>query len=183
MSRIFNPGRLDVAEFSQARAQLSGLDLLQKYERLLKELRASEVDLKIEWMAEGERLRAADGAIRPALHLRASAELPMTCQLCMSEALVPVDVDRHFIFVESEEAAAELDDVSDEDILVLSTEFDLFGLIEDELLMALPLVPRHDVCPEAPPLSAQDPDFDAAMQDKPSPFAALATLKAAKKTS
>ncbi|MGB3068734.1 MAG: YceD family protein [Ottowia sp.] len=183
MSRTFTPERLDVAEFSQAKAQLSGHDSLQKYGRLEKELRASPADLSIDWQAEGERLRAADGAMRPALHLHARADLPLTCQLCMGETMEPVEIDRYFVFVADEEAAAALDDISEDDVLVLSSEFNLRALIEDELLMALPLVPRHDECPEAPPLSAQDADFDAAMEDKPNPFAALASLKTGKKQS
>ena len=36
---------------------------------------------------------------------------------------------------------------SEEDLLALSREFDLHELIEDELLMALPVVPKHDECP------------------------------------
>lgn len=180
-SRTFNPERLDVAEFSQAKGQLSGHDSLQKYGRLEKELRAPSPGVTVEWQAEGERLRAADGAMRPALHLQASADLPMTCQLCMGETVVPVAVDRHFVFVADETAAAALDDISEDDVLVLSAEFNLRGLIEDELLMALPLVPRHEKCPEAPPLSSQDADFEAALQDKPNPFAALASLKKGKK--
>ena len=184
MSRIFSPERLDVAEFSQAKAQLSGHDSLQKFGRLANELHApspASPDLMVEWQAEGERLRAADGAMRPALHLQACAHFPMTCQLCMGEAVVPVAVDRHFVFVADEEAALALDDISDDDVLVLSPEFNLRELIEDEMLMALPLVPRHEECPEVPPLSAQDADFEAALQDKPNPFAALASLKSGKK--
>lgn len=181
MSTTFTPERLAVAEFSQAKASLAGQDSLQKYGRLAKELRDSPSDLKIEWKADGERLRAADGVMRPALHLTAKADLPMTCQLCMGAAQVLVEVDRHFIFVANEAAAAELDDISEEDVLVLSSEFDLRELIEDELLMELPLGPRHDECPESPPMSAQDADFDAAMQDKPNPFAALESLKSRKK--
>ncbi len=183
MSRNFNPTRLDVAEFSQAKAQLSGQDSLKEYARLAKELRTSPPALIVEWQAEGESLRAADGAMRPALHLQVNTHLPLTCQLCMGETMVPLTVDRHFVFVDDEEAAAALDDASEDDVLVLSTEFDLRELIEDELLMALPLVPRHDECPEKPRLSVQDADFEAAMPEKPNPFAALASLKGGKKGS
>jgi uncharacterized protein len=51
--------------------------------------------------------------------------------------------------------------------------------VEDELLMAIPLVPMHPSCPEAPRFSLADPDFDAAAQAQTTPFAVLAGLKRA----
>ncbi len=54
-----------------------------------------------------------------------------------------------------EEAAAALDAESDDDVLALESSLDLHALVEDELLLALPLVPRHDECPE--PLPVRDP--------------------------
>lgn len=56
-------------------------------------------------------------------------------------------VDRSFRFVPDEETAELEDDDSDEDVLALSSEFNLLELIEDELLMEVPVVPRHEVCP------------------------------------
>ena len=177
MSKTFAPGRLDVAAFAQAKASLSAHDSIQKYERLAQELRAPEADLTIDWQADGERRSAVDGSRRPALHLRAQATLPLTCQRCMGEVRVPLAVDRHFVFVPDEDTAAALDEASDDDVLALAPDFDLRALIEDELLMALPLVPRHDECPDAVQLSVQSADFDAAQEEKTNPFAALAALK------
>ena len=48
-------------------------------------------------------------------------------------------------------------------------------LIEDELLLALPLVPRHDVCPA--PLPRAFVEDDPATDPADNPFAALAALK------
>ena len=62
---------------------------------------------------------------------------------------------------------------------MLSREFHLRELIEDELLMALPLVPRHDTCPNPVALASSDEDFEAASAEKPNPFAALAGFKSA----
>jgi len=62
---------------------------------------------------------------------------------------------------------------------VLSRDFNLLELIEDELLMALPVVPKHETCPAPVKLQAQDADFDAAAPaaQKPNPFAILEQLK------
>lgn len=177
MSKTFRPERLDVAAFAQAGARLSVSDTLQAYERLAQELRAPQPDLRIDWQVEGGQRQAIDGSRRPALHLRVRAVLPLTCQRCMGELRQPVEVDRHILFVPDEETAAALDEASEDDVLALAPDFDLRALIEDELLMALPLVPRHEACPEAVQLSAQSADFDAAEPEKPHPFAALASLK------
>ncbi|MBN9404470.1 MAG: DUF177 domain-containing protein [Burkholderiales bacterium] len=181
MSSSFEPRHLDVAAFARAKARLSARDSLQKYERLALEVRASEPDLTLEWQVQGEQRSAADGVARPALHVQANARLPLTCQRCMGEVRVDVQVDRHVLFARDEDSAAALDDVSEDDVLALTPDLDLHDLIEDELLMALPLVPRHEVCPQPLRLSAQDADFEAAQEDKQHPFAALAVLKGGKK--
>ena len=98
----------------------------------------------------------------------------------MEAVHTPIDVDRHFIFVPDEATAAAMDDDSEDDVLEMSTDFNLLGLIEDEVLMALPLVPRHDVCPTGVIQSAQTDDFNDVAEEKPNPFAALAALKGQK---
>ena len=40
-------------------------------------------------------------------------------------------------------------------MLALEPALDLRGLVEDELLLALPLVPRHEVCPEPLPIEPE----------------------------
>jgi uncharacterized protein len=60
-------------------------------------------------------------------------------------------------------------------VMASTRSLDLHQLAEDELLLALPLVPRHEACPQPLPPPAVHPpaDSDAATH----PFAALATLK------
>ena len=180
MSRTFDARRLDVAAFAQAGARLAGSELLQKHERLAQEAQGTIDDLTLEWQVQGGRRKAVDGSWQPSIHLRAQARLPLSCQRCLGQVMTPLAVDRHLLFVDSEERAAALDDESDDDVLALTPDLDLLALIEDELLLALPLVPRHEVCPDSVPLSAQSADFDASQAQRPSPFAALAALKGGK---
>ena len=91
------------------------------------------------------------------------------CQRCLQPFNTPVEVDRAFRFVPTEGEAEALDADSEDDVLALGTSFDLIGLIEDELLLAWPLVPRHVRCAQAAQAAAVEPAS--------SPFAALATLK------
>jgi uncharacterized protein len=176
-SHTFQPGRLDVAAFAKARETLQGSDALPRYARLARDLHAQAADVQITWQVQGEHRSAADGSVRPALHLRVQADLPLTCQRCMGPVTTPLRIDRHLVFAPDEAAAAALDDESEDDVLALTPELNLHALIEDELLMALPLAPRHQRCPGQVMLSAQDENFDAAGVQKAHPFAALAGLK------
>ena len=64
---------------------------------------------------------------------------------------------------------------------MLSRSFDLLELVEDELLMAMPVVPRHDQCPAPVKLAVADDAFDAPAAGRPNPFAALQGLKTDKR--
>jgi uncharacterized protein len=180
MSSEFDPSRLNVQAFAQAGATLSVVDSLSKYERLLSETGGAGADREVRWRALGRHETDASGHSRVWLHLEAEVCLPLTCQRCLAPADMEVAVVRDFRFVATEEQAEAEDEESEEDVLVLSRDFDLSGLVEDELIMGMPLVPRHAVCPGEVKLSAQDPDFEAASAAQPHPFAALAGLKGGK---
>ena len=177
MTKEFSPDRLDIKAFAQAGGHLSGHDTLLKYERLTQEAKGLHPDLRVDWEATGELRAALGGGGQVWLHVRVQATLPMECQRCLTPVDVPLVVERSFRFVADEATAEALDDESEEDLLALSREFDLRELIEDELLMALPVVPRHDECPTAVTLAFSDDDFEVASAEKPNPFAALANLR------
>jgi uncharacterized protein len=99
-----------------------------------------------------------------------------------------VGVDRWLRFVPGgEDAAAALDADSDDDVLPLQRAIDARALIEDELLLELPLVARHTLCPRPLPMSAGEamPEPGAegggAEGERPNPFAVLARLKGSDK--
>ena len=177
MIREFAPDRLDVNGFAKAAATLSGSEPMNHYRRLHAELADPSGELAVRWKAEGQSRRGVDGSAVPWLHLTARASVPLVCQRCLSPVEVALDVDRWFRFAVDEATASAEDGEADEDVLVAAHDFDLHGLIEDELLMALPVTPRHEVCPAPLRLSAADPDFDAAESAKPNPFAVLGQLK------
>ncbi|SDM18607.1 uncharacterized protein SAMN05428957_10348 [Oryzisolibacter propanilivorax] len=177
MTKEHSPDRLDVKAFAQAGGHLSGHDTLLRYKRLAEEARGLHPDLRVDWSADGA-IRTTHGmAGQVWLHLKAEATLPLTCQRCLQPVDVPVQVERDFRFVADEATAEALDDESDEDLLALSREFNLRELIEDELILALPLVPRHDECPVDIPMASSDDDFEAANEAAPNPFAALVGLR------
>jgi uncharacterized protein len=174
------PRHLDVKAFAQASAVITGRNLLSEYERLILETQGLGSKNDLEWSARGELRVDALGGEQVWLHLRVEVRLPLTCQRCMTPTEIAVAVQRSLRFVGSEEAAEAEDTESEEDLLVLSADLNLTELIEDEVLMELPLIPKHDVCPVTVKLAAVDPGFDAAALEKRRPFELLAQLKSDK---
>jgi uncharacterized protein len=199
--REFQAHRLDIRAFAEAAGQLQGQIGATDLARW-SDLRHSDADDAsdplVTWSARAELRPRRAAPPEVWLHLQAAGTLPMTCQRCLAAVHVPMTVDRWFRFVDTEQEAAQLDEESDDDVLVLHQAFDLIALIEDELLLDAPIVPRHEHCPDAPTLST-DPDLaegnpdafapdngtaaaEAATDESPSParkhpFAALAGLR------
>ncbi len=180
MHKDFVARRLDVRRFAEEGATLDGREPVEKHERLMAETQGRGAGSAVVWSATGEMRNP--GHVHPEiwLHLRAQVVLPLTCQRCLGPVDFELMVDRAFRFVPDEETAAAQDDQAEEDVLVLSRSFDLMGLVEDELLMEMPLAPRHDVCPDPVQLSAADPDFDDGGAQREHPFALLGKLKIGK---
>ena len=168
---------LDIKAFAQSDGERQQEDRLVDYPRLFQEAEGRGADHPVRWHAVGKLRQSAGVAPQIWLHLVAEADVPLTCQRCLEAVDEPLSVDRWFRFVADEDQAAREDEYADEDVLVLDPAFDLQALVEDELLMALPLVPRHDICPNAVPMEVADPGFAQAEADKPNPFGVLADIK------
>lgn len=165
--------------FAQAGVPLIETTLLQNMKRLAEETHDLQPDLTVQWQALAElRPRAdGDGDDEVWLHLQAKTAIPLTCQRCMGSVLTPLEVDQRYRFVATEDIAMAEDDQAEEDLLVMAPQFDLLAVLEDELLMALPLVPMHDECPSAPVLRVAEAEIADESTEKPNPFAVLAQLK------
>jgi len=104
------------------------------------------------------------------LSLTLQANLTCLCQRCLNE--LPLKLELSFNYqisdmVEADLMSAELDEPDDVDLQPISQHMDVVALIEDELIMAMPIAPVHDhACAS---LSNQS-------GEKPNPFAVLKTL-------
>jgi uncharacterized protein len=177
--RAFVPEKLDLAAFARDGASLEGEWSAASLERLADagapELPASQWPA-LQWSLQGELRQPKGGKAQVWLHVLARCQVAQTCQRCLQPVQESLVVDRWIRFVETEAEAAELDADSDDDVLAMPRHLDARELIEDELLLALPLVPRHEVCPEPLPLPDEDV-LDDVESERPNPFAALAALK------
>jgi uncharacterized protein len=107
------------------------------------------------------------------LTLKVSATVNLVCQRCLAPFPLEIATESLLILAKSEADADRLEELLDDDdleVIVGGKEMNLLDLIEDEALLALPLSPRHEVCPETSALEAQK-------GEKPSPFAVLKGLK------
>ena len=112
---------------------------------------------------------------RPGALLRLTGDLALTCQRCGAPLAFRLEREAAFRFVASEEElnALPLEDDDDAEAIVGGHNTDLAAWIEDEAILSLPLVPRHDDCQPI----ATGVREEAAEAVRPNPFAALAQLK------
>jgi uncharacterized protein len=178
----FDPRRLDVAAFARAAGALQGRTPQTALQRLCDSLEPlpGEEAHDVDWRAVGSLRPVKGGEAELWLALSAQAQVMLQCQRCLQPVAQVLDVDRHFRFVRTEDEAVRLDEESEDDVLVLPRSLDVLELLEDELLLALPLVPRHEICPEPLPMSAGDLVAEEDGQEEPHPFAALAALRSSK---
>lgn len=177
MPSLHHARRLNMPAFAAQAEPLNGRTLLQNMERLAQENTGLQADKAVDWEARAE-LRPGTGTDDDIwLHLQATTSLTLICQRCMGPVEAPVAVDQWYRFVATEEIAMAQDDDAEEDLLVLEPQFDLLAVLEDELLMALPVVPMHAACPVVPPMQAGELGAIDDAPKKPNPFAVLAQLK------
>lgn len=175
MKDRFEPRAVDLPAFCRAGATLQGVLPLDGMVRLSGSLAGIEADAApASWSAAGELRPVAGGDAEIRLHLQAGATVSLQCQRCLQPMTEPLAVDRHFRFVRGEAEAARLDELSEDDVLELPQRLDLAALVEDELILALPLVPRHERCPQPLPLADAG---EAPGEPTPHPFAALSKLR------
>jgi uncharacterized protein len=177
MKHEFAVRAVHVASFAHSAGRHDGVAALSEFDRLQDVAEGAPEDAVVYFSVQGEVRTNGAGSEEPWLRLAASTSLNLVCQRCLAPATVPVSFARDFRFVANEARAAMEDEASEEDVLVLSNTFDLLALVEDELLMAMPPVPKHEVCPQPVRMQAADPDFDVRHEEKPHPFAALQQLK------
>ena len=174
-SREFDPLRLDLAAFAGTGETLAGSWPLEELPRLASsahpEARPAPGET-LQWSVHGERRARRAAEPETWLHLKLDTVLKLECQRCLQPVETPLHVERSLRFVPGEEEAAALDAESEEDVLALPRWLDLRELGEDELLLALPLVPRNEACPVPLPSSAGEAEVE-----RENPFAALQALK------
>lgn len=184
-SRPPDPLRLDVAAFIAEGAALQGEWPANDLSRLMESQTPPQdiVPASVAWQAQGERRAVTGSEAEQWLHLSAKTAVWLTCQRCLQPFQQDLAVATRLRFVRDEAQAEALDAELEEDVLAMPRWLDVRALVEDELLLALPLVPRHDHCPQPLPIALDETaelDDGDEPDDRPNPFAVLQALKTGK---
>lgn len=150
---------IDGRRFARAESELSG-HVGKEYLPRLPELGCRPIAVR--YGLQGGRNEGG----KLALNLAVEGDFELTCQRCLKP------VKWVFSTVANLQLAASLEEIEtaddDKDRVLASESMDVGSLIEDEIILAIPMAPRHDQCS----VSGQ-PQVAA----RTSPFSALEVLK------
>ncbi len=157
---------VDSLEFCRTGESRSGVTPVASLGRLAAELAESSGELR--WSITGGRHPKG----MPQLTMQVQGEVKLVCQRCLTPFAHAIATDTVLVLARDEADADATEESLDDDsidVIVGDPQQDLMQLVEDDALLALPLSPRHDVCPGDVPALPQD--------QRESPFAALKGLK------
>jgi uncharacterized protein len=161
------PDRVDIARQVQARRLYEGVLPLAAMRRLCGSLATNEgsAHYSVEFGRDGFGISF--------VALRVEAELPLTCQRTLEVFAYPVSIDQRLGLIARESEESGLPE-GYEPLLVPEGDLSIADVIEDELILALPVVPLKP----GVPLEWIDPLTDDEVDEqRPNPFAVLGTLK------
>jgi uncharacterized protein len=170
MSRAL-PLFLDLAQGARQDTRLQGRIAVAELPRLAAALFSdsgvADIDLRI----------VADDSGRQVIKGVIEAELQLVCQRCLEPAALKVRAEPQLAWARSD---ADVEDLAEgyDPLVSADGHVMLADLVTDELLLALPSVPRHPDevgCGKRMPKVARP--APAPVEDKKSPFAVLAELK------
>ena len=153
------PGLIDGLQFARAAETLEGTLDPSRLPRLA-EMRCATTGLSFEIRGRTD----AEG--RGWLQVLTKGTLTLECQRCLGPLTFPLALRSEILLAESERDIETADD--DIDRVLAGKAMDVCQLIEDEVLLALPMAPRHEQC------GGEGGGADAG---RSSPFATLAKLK------
>jgi len=98
----------------------------------------------VHWRIRG----GADAVGRPALTVEVDASVPLECQRCLETMTQPIVQRTELVLAANEAELAQLDEQTASEVLLADQPIDPLALVEDELVLGLPYIPRHaeDVC-------------------------------------
>ena len=171
MQKVKLPLTLDPVRTAQKRLDYEGIytsDLLERVTDFVVSV-DSDVECTMSFAIDNQRLAVLQGT--------ADVQVTLSCQRCNQSFPHAVHVSYCFSPVSSDEQAEALPEAYEPVDINDFGEIDLLAVIEDELILALPVVPVHDS--EHCEVSDADMVFGKLPEEaeKPNPFAVLASLK------
>lgn len=159
------PAQIDPIRLAEEGIRLQG-SVSTREMRRLPLTAASAIDIDFEFF------KAAPGRFEMRGRLRAAVTL--TCQRCLAPMPWLIDAAPQLRFFRNEAAVAT--NADEVEAVTVTGPVRLAELVEDELLLALPMIPLHAAGSDCAAAPVADKGAD-----KPHPFAALAKLKTQKR--
>lgn len=131
------PERVDHRKLVNDGAILQGTIPLHRFTRLLQSLEGDSGDLRVS--LEFRKGRAHKSIVIG----KAKGELRLVCQTCLAAVTYLVDVKVRLSLVKSESELCELE-LREDGLVIESSLVPLVDFYEDELIVNLPMVPRHE---------------------------------------
>jgi len=165
------PGSVDALKLCQQGVTVSGFLPLVQLQRLSNQLYVPEGNVQVE-------LRfGLDEQSRKTITGQLQATVPLICQRCLERLDVDITSEPSLALVWNKDQIAQLPRVLDP-VLMDGEDLDLHDIVEEELLLALPLVAIHEVGTCQPPkLLTEQLIEDEPEEKRVNPFQVLATLK------
>jgi uncharacterized protein len=159
--------------------QGSGFLTMADMPRLAKEVSSVNPGDGFAWQMETHFENSPGSEPRQILDLALKGCLHLVCQRCLQDCAVNLDEKRRFVLVATESEADDypLED-EEQEPLVASQHFNLLETIEDEVLLSLPLIPKHPegFCePHATVFGLEDEDEGS--DERENPFNILKNMK------
>lgn len=163
------PAVLDVWRMVAAKRYFEGSFPLAAFTRLESSLTDTEGEVRFSLEFGRDSMNQAF------VEVRAETELPLQCQRTLERFLHPVKVVQQLGLIDSEAQEDALPEGMEPLLVADGAELRPLNLVEDELILALPVIPIN------PESSLPDVVWPVDEDDKPNPFSALAALKDHKK--
>ncbi len=162
------PKYIEPRKLAQKNGLFDGEVLAEDIPRVMSALVSCEqMKVKLEFDIDIERRRTMTGTIDGLVH--------MQCQRCLEPVEVKLHVDVRLAMVWDEEKAKQLP-ATVEPWIVGEDPEDLHAIIEEEILLSMPVVAYHtEHCVDATTLSVGTLDDEP--ESRPNPFQVLETLK------
>ncbi|MBE7374861.1 YceD family protein [Pseudomonas lopnurensis] len=164
------PPHVDPRKLADRAATLEGELQLSQLERLADPLEDDQGVVRAHFAFGRDEQRAV------VIHSRLDVEVKMICQRCLEPVVLPIHSECDYAVVNEGASSQHLP--KGYDVLEVGEDpLDLLALVEDELLLALPIVPLHDpeIC--QPPVGPDEPEPSEDEVTRSNPFSVLAQLK------
>ncbi|CAM5233727.1 MULTISPECIES: YceD family protein [Pseudomonadaceae] len=164
------PPHIDPRKLADRAASLQGELSLSQLQRLAESLEDDQGVVRASFAFGRDEQRTV------VIHSQLDVDVKMICQRCLEPVVLPIHSECDYAVVNEGASSQHLP--KGYDVLEVGEDpLDLLALVEDELLLALPIVPLHDpeIC--QPPVGPDEPEPSEDEVTRSNPFSVLAQLK------